>query len=657
LFMLKDGKRVTLKVPSTPRNPEQGALAALRALEMDLGEVGTLVHGSTVATNAVLERKGVPTGMITTDGFRDLLELQRQDKETIWDLAYRKPEALISRDMVREVKERVGPNSEVVVPLNAPDVKRAVQELVEEKGISSLAICFLHSYANPRHELMAAEIIRGMYPGLFLALSSDVLPEFREYERASTTALSAYVMPIMERYVGSMQKGLKPMGFKGKLHLMQSNGGILPARAASRHAIRFLFSGPAAGVTGATYLAQAAGLKDIITFDMGGTSTDVCLVTGGMPQITTEGGIDRLPIKVPVIDIVSVGAGGGSIARVDGGGMLRVGPQSAGAEPGPACYGRGGTESTVTDANVLLGYIRPHRFLGGHMKLDRCASERAFGGLASALGLSLEDAAEAVVKVANVNMIQAIRIVSTERGHDPRDYWLVAYGGAGPLHAVTLADELHLKGVLIPPSPSVLSAFGLLAADFRRDYTRTAIAMLKDDPPINTIFRSLREQAEMEFGGYGAPVEELAFTYSLDVRYSGQAFELQVPVEQSDLLSRPAEAIQERFQEQHARRYGHAGDPRQIELVNYRLLAVWPQELPGVQELGSSLSTPEPEMGEVMIGGRLLSCPFYQRAELGRGARVLGPSVIEEDTSSTVVPPGWSALIDGIGNIRLSPQD
>ena len=468
LVAVEGGKIVVTKVPSTPRSPDVGAFDALKASGIDLSTIEDLGHGSTVATNAVLERKGAAVAFVATAGFRDLLFMQRHDRRNIYDLFYAKPAPPVRRKDCFEVSERLNADGSVQNKLDEAKVKAELIPALKDGGYRAVAVCLLNAYANPAHEQRLAQLIGESLPGVLVTCSHQVAREFREFERASTTVLSAYVQPVIDGYLHRFENRLADAGFKGRFTVMQSNGGRLPAEAMRTSAITALYSGPAAGVVGATRQAARSGFKDLITFDMGGTSTDVCLVQEGRPSLASESEIDGLPIRTPVLDIVSVGAGGGSIAWVDDGGMLRAGPQSAGADPGPACYGRGGQQPTTTDAHVVIGTIRPEGFLGGKMKLDAAAARRVYAPLAERFSLSVEQAASAALQLADANIVRAIQLVSTERGRDPRDYALVPFGGAGPLHAARIAEELGISTIVVPPNAGVISAYGLVASDYTK---------------------------------------------------------------------------------------------------------------------------------------------------------------------------------------------
>jgi N-methylhydantoinase A len=645
----------TGKVFSTPSDPSDGVLAALHLLEAGQRAGAPLIHGSTVATNAIIERRGARVGLLVTAGFGDLLELQRQDRDSIYELHYRKPDPLVPRDLVREVPERLIASGEVLQPLDEAATREAARALLDV-GVTSIAVCLLHAYKNPVHERRARDIVMEMAPEAHVSLSSDVIAEFREYERASTATIDAFVKPVVDRYLAHLEAEAGALGISG-IWMMQSNGGILPSSYARDHPVHTLYSGPAAGVTGALTVARAAGIDDIITLDMGGTSTDVCLVTGGQPEITAESAIDRIPLKMPMIDIVSVGAGGGSIAWLDSGGMLQVGPRSAGASPGPVSYGLGGTEPTTTDANVARGLIRPEHFLGGRHQLDRAAAEKALATLAEASGLDNRRLPEDIYRIACATMSGAIRVVSVERGYDPRGYTLVAYGGAGPLHAAIVAEDLNIDHVLVPPYPGLMSAYGLLAGDFQRDFARTDVASLPalDLAAVRERFSRLQAGAREQLAAQDIDPDSAEAIMGLDMRYRGQGFELTVPITAADLDGARRDGLAEieaRFHELHRQRYGHSTPGEEVEAVTYRVSMIVPYPKP------RTLRSPEEERAQhetlpVVIDGVPADCAFYWRASLRLGDAFSGPAVIEEPTATTFVPPSWRLRVDEQTNLRL----
>jgi N-methylhydantoinase A len=653
----EDGVTVA-KVPSVPSNPDEGAFDALRESGIPFAKIDDLSHGSTVATNAVLERKGYPTAFVTTEGFRDILAMQRQNRTNIYDLRYQKPMPVVERKDSFEVPERILADGTVNRPLDEAAVERDLIPALRQGRYQAVAVCLLNGYANPEHERRLGEIIARHVPDILVTLASDITREFREYERASTTTLSAYVQPVIDRYIGRFEARLADDGFAGRFSVMQSNGGRLPAEGMRRSAISALLSGPAAGVMGATRQAQRSGFGDLITLDMGGTSTDVCLVAGGRPELTHEFNIEELPIRVPVLDINTVGAGGGSIVWIDDGGMLRAGPRSAGAEPGPACYGRGGKEPTITDAHIIRGTIRPQAFLGGRMKIDPEISRDAVAPLGERLEMTLEEVADSAVRVANANIVRAIQLVSTERGKDPRDYVMVAFGGAGPLHAAQVADDLGIRTILVPPNAGVVSAFGLLASDFVRfeNMTRRTVVDAGTPRVVNEVFAEMRQWVLADFAALGLN-GDLRLDFVADMRFVGQAFEVPVALDVGTLDSLTAAELRRLFTEAHHRIYFHGiAEDKQIEVVSYRLGVTSPLDtLPRLREAGSEGGAPEAVT--IYDGRGRQTGQVMARGALAIGLRVNGPALIEDDTSTILAPVGWMAEVDDQDNLIIRRED
>lgn len=647
-----DGHDIRIfKLLSTKANPAAALLAGMDALAVVPGAV--VSHGTTVATNAVLEHKGARTALITTAGFGDILAIGRQTRPALYRLAF-PPRWVPVPDALRfEVAERVAADGRVVIPL-AEEAAAAVLDAVVAAGAEALAVCLLFSFANPAHEQLIGRLAAGR--GLSVSLSSAILPEFREFERTATTVLNAYVSPLMTRYLDALEAGLAQREAEAghPLWIMQSSGGILDAATARREAVRTLLSGPAAGVAGVFHVARLAGYDHIITLDMGGTSTDVSLADGAIRR-TTEGSIEGWPVRVPMLDIHTVGAGGGSMAWVDAAGLLRVGPASAGSEPGPACYGRGGRDFTVTDANLLLGRLHPAHFLGGRMTLDRNAAEAAARPLAARLGLSVVELAEGVVRIADAAMEQAIRVISVARGFDPRAFTLVPFGGAGPMHALTLAAALGIGRVLVPRHPGVLSALGLTLADFTVDASRTVMcplhAMTADDlraalaPVLAQVHRALADQ--------GFADEAIRLEPALDLRYRGQSFELTVPADDGDPVAAAA-----RFHAAHRQRYGYARPEVPVELVNVRVTGRGLRPKPELPRVATA-SSPDPapaQVGETHLRaeGEWMRAPVYERALLRCGHRLVGPALVVQEDATTVLLPGWQADVDPWGHLVVS---
>jgi N-methylhydantoinase A len=650
-----EGTRVeVVKVASTPHSPDIGAYAALGAAGIPASEVTDLVHGSTVATNAILERKGARVAFVTTSGFRDILFLQRHDRRNIYDLRYAKPKPPVARQDCFEVTERVDAAGNIILPLDETALKTTLLPALAAGGYDAVALCLLSAYAAPEHELRVEALIRAALPQLRIACSHRVAREFREFERASTALLSAYVQPVIDRYLDRFEATLARAGFHGHFSVMQSNGGRLPATAMRQTAITALFSGPAAGVIGAIRQAGRSGRGNLITFDMGGTSTDVSLVMNGEPSLSPETEIDGLPVRTPVLDIVSVGAGGGSLVWIDDGGMLRVGPRSAGAMPGPACYGRGGTEPTVTDAHVVRGTIRPEAFLGGAMALDADRAHAAFHTIAARLGTDIAGAATAAIRLAVANIVRATQLVSTERGRDPRDYVLLPFGGAGPLLAAEIAEELGLSEILVPPNPGVVSALGLLSADFVRVSGITRRTRLNDAAPaiLRDAFAHFQQDAIAEFHDLGLD-GPLDFTLTAEMRFVGQAFEIAVEIDPADLPRLTAADLADRFTEAHRRVYFHGGEPgRQVEVVGLRFgVRRRLDALPVFRERPMTID--QPQTVSIHLHNGTVEARLLQAAHLDPGSITTGPALIEGYSSSIWLPPGWLAQPDSHGNLLM----
>jgi N-methylhydantoinase A len=640
LVALVDGRVVTAKVPSTPDNQARGVTAALEAARLDLGAVASFVHGSTVATNALLERRGARTALVTTEGFRDVLEIGRQNRPALYDLARDRPPALVPRELRFTVTERMGPDG-VLVPLDRGSLRAAV-EACREAEVEAVAVCLLFGFLHPAHEREVADALRRALPEVQVSLSSEVLPEFREYERCSTTVANGYLVPRLAAYLQSLADRVAAMGLPSPL-VMQSSGGAAEIGTAAANAASCLLSGPAGGVVGAAWVAGLSGSQDLLTFDMGGTSTDVAPVRGGAVQTTTESVVAGVPIKLPMVDVHSVSAGGGSIAWVDAGGALRVGPRSAGADPGPAAYGRGGTEPTVTDANLVLGYLPDGAALGGAIRLDRARAEAALRRVGERLGLDVEETARGILRVADAEMLRALRVISVERGLDPRELTLVAFGGAGGLHACALAEELGIGRILVPLAAGVLSALGLAIADIRRDQVRPFLTGLEAADPagVEACFAALEAKARGQFAD-DAP---LGLDRLADARYQGQSFELTVPA--GDLSG-----LAGRFHAEHERRYGHRMEDEAVELVNLRLVATVPTAKPDLRAQPARRDA-APARRRACLDDGWQDIDVYDRAALGPGSELQGPAVVEFAESTLLALPGWRVRVDEIGTLVL----
>ncbi len=660
-LVVADGAGVRVaKVPSTPDAPEIGALDAIDAAGIDLATVSDLVHGSTVATNAVLERKGARVCLFVTQGTRDLLLLQRHTRDAIYDIHYQKPVPVVPRSATVEIAERVAADGAVLTPLEPQAARRTVAAALDEAPdapFDAAAISLLNSYANPAHEEALAALVRAHAPGLTVATSHEVCRAFREYERTATTALSAYVQPVIERYLTRLVSALAARGFTGTFSIMQSNGGRMPAAAMARNAIAALFSGPAAGVVGAVRAVAAAGHTNLITLDMGGTSTDVSLVQEGAPALAPMTTIDRLPVKTPVVDIVTVGAGGGSIAWADDGGLLRVGPRSAGAHPGPACYGRGGTEPTVTDAHLTRGSLQAGSFLGGAMRVEREASLAALDGLAARFDDTIERLADDTVRVAEANIVRAIQQVSTERGRDPRDYVIVPFGGAGPLHAARVAEELGVRKVVVPRNAGVLSAAGLLLSDYVHFRTRAGKIALDETgiADVRTTLATLEDEATAYLRGIGI-TEDLRFERALEMRYVGQAFEVSVALPEDAAERLDAAAVTALFAAEHHRIFEFSKPPdRPVEIVSVRLGARTPAPTLPASPAPARVARDTTTI-TLIDRGETIACRTRARAALGAEPHP-GPLLIEDETSTIYVPAGWQTAADPHGNAVITQRE
>lgn len=637
LVFWRAGTLTTLKVPSTPTDPAQAVLDGVRRLVPD-GERFVLLHGSTVATNALLERRGARVVLVTNQGFEDVIEIGRQNRPQLYALVGHRPPPLVAREDRIGIPGRLDPHGEEVAPLD-PSVLEALATLVEERQAGSVAVCLLHAYANPAHERAVAEALDPT--GLPLSVSSELLPEFREYERTSTTVVNAYVAPVMSRYLGR----LSDEAGAERVTIMGSNGGALPVARARREPVHTVLSGPAGGVVGALDWARRVGHAHVLSFDMGGTSTDVSLCPGQALR-TREFDIDGQPVAVPVIDIHTVGAGGGSLARLDAGGALRVGPQSAGADPGPICYGRGGTGVTVTDAHVWLGRLPVDAFLGGESSIDREAVRGPLQALAEGLGGTLEAAAEGVLAVADAAMERALRVISVERGYDPADFAVVAFGGAGALHVAELARRLGAARALVPPDPGLLSAYGMLASPVTRELSRTVLASTDRgdvDDVLARVFDELEQQGRDEMLAEGAHEEELVAERWVDARYAGQSFELRVP----------ADRWAAHFHDLHDERYGYRRTATPVEAVTLRVVVTAPPVAIEAPRLAAAAASPPLEGTRVFHGGRDLEAVRVWRRDLAEGHVIEGPAVVQEYSATTWVPPEWRVEVDSWGCLHL----
>jgi N-methylhydantoinase A/oxoprolinase/acetone carboxylase beta subunit len=669
-FMLYDTESGAVhvhKVASTPEQPERAMVSGLDELCSSAGlapsDVTGVFHGTTIATNAVLEHEGAVVGMITTRGYRDVVHIGRHQRPLHYSVMQDIPwqaRPLARRRHRKVVTERiVPPTGEVLVPLDEDEVRVAARELSAE-GVDAVAVCFLFSYLNPAHERRAAEIVQEEMPDAFVTTSVDIVPQFREIERFTTATISAFVGPKTGSYLDRLASGLEGQGVDGELHVMMSSGGVASERSAAERPVTLLMSGPAAGILGGQWAGGLAGRRQLITFDMGGTSADIGIVTpDGIAEASArDTWIGGYPLLVPMLDVHAIGAGGGSIAYVDEGGAFRVGPRSAGADPGPACYGYGGEEPTISDAHVVLGRLDPDRFLGGRMKLDRDAAGDAVGRLAEQLGLPLVETAEGILTIANSNMARAIRSRTIEKGHDPREFALVAFGGAGPLHAAEVADLLGIPEVLVPPYPGITSASGLLTSDLKYDQMRTVFQLQGsvDVERMNRELDGLEAELRERLVRDHVPDESITVIRALDCRYVGQGYELRITLDDGPFT----EAELEKFHRLHEREYGSAyGDP--IEIVNARVTAIGRR--PPLQELPVASGSFEEALladgtGHFRTNGSLEAAPtrYYDRGTLPLDEPFDGPAVVFHPDTTTVVPPGWRGRADRSGNLLLTKE-
>jgi N-methylhydantoinase A len=663
----RDGELGLAKASSTPDDFARGVLETVEKARLEPDDTSFFVHGSTVVINALTERTGARTGLITTAGFRDVLEIGRANRSDIYNFAFRKPEPFIPRSLRLEVPERVDYKGEVLRPLDEEAVRQAVRRLTTE-GVEAIAICFLHSYANPAHERRAAAIAREEAPALAVTASCEVTREWREYERTNTAVLNAYVQPTATRYLGSLERDLGRLGVRADaLHAMQSNGGIASFAQARATPIRMVESGPVAGVIGAIAIGRLLGEGDIISLDIGGTTAKSSLIQGGAARTTSEYKIEwtpafpGYPLMVPVVDIVEIGAGGGSIAWVDQAGALKVGPRSAGAVPGPACYGRGGAEPTLTDANLLAGRINPGYFLGGEIALDVEAARRAVRAVAEPFGLSEGEAALGIIRLANASMDNLLRLVSVRRGFDPRDFVLVAFGGGGSMHAAALARGLHIGRVVVPVAPGHFSAWGMLMADLRADFVRTLIVRTDrvDAPGLTAVLDELGRAAADYFAREGLDPGRVVGQRSADMRYLGQEHTVKVPLPDGRLTADSLAEIEGRFHALHEQRFTFRLDGSAIEFVNFHLTAFGAVEKPRPRAIRPAGDPRGARKGARQVDfderGRHESA-IYERSRLGAGARLAGPAVVEEPAASTVLFPGDRLTVDDYGNLIIEVE-
>ncbi|CAM3624755.1 Acetone carboxylase beta subunit [Bordetella sputigena] len=655
----ESGNTVFHKVPSTPHDPSEaihrGITELISGNALDPADIRHIGHGTTVATNLVIERKGAHCGLITTRGFRDILDIGRQTRPHNFDYGVRKPEPLAPRRWRKEVRERIDAHGAVAEPLDEDDVRRAALELKAD-GVDAIAICYLHAYRNPDHETRSRDIVKEILPDAYICLSSEVLPEFREYERFSTTVLNAKVGPRMQSYLANFLARVKEAGIPQEPFTIHSNGGLMSVEAVRRFPVKTCLSGPAAGVVGAATMGRLIGYPDLVTFDVGGTSTDVSLIADGQAMFSASRSVAGYPVKTPMVDIHVIGAGGGSLTWLDDAGSLKVGPESAGAVPGPVGYGRGGQRPTLTDAQIALHRLNPEAVLDGRMPIYADAAKAALREqVARPLGMSLEAAAEGIIRIANANMSRAIRAVSTERGYDLSRFALFAFGGAGPLHALGVARECGIPTVIVPPAPGNMCARGILLTDISFDFVASEISLVEAGgwPRIGERFAALREAADGWLDDEQVPAPDRRYECHIDARYVGQNFEVQVPMDLVDGDGLPAFAAA--FHAAHEKEYGYSVPTRPIEIINCRMKAIGTIAKAPLERRAADGTNAPRGRRDIHFGADRgwLPADVYHRDDLGAGARIAGPAVIEEMSSTTVLEPDQSLTVDAYGNLII----
>jgi N-methylhydantoinase A len=671
LLDTETGGLLVEKVASTPKNPALGVLDGVGkfiARGVAPGEIGFFAHGTTITTNALLEMRGAKVGLLITRGYRAVQEIQNQARDgNLFDYFYAKPAAIAPQSLTREISERCDYAGQVLVPLDAAAVRQAAREL-KAAGVESIAVCYLFSFMNPAHEQETRALIQAEFPSVHVSLSSEVLPRIREWPRLSTTLLNAYLEPVMVHYIAHLNAGLDAAGLATQQRfLMQSNGGVMPfsAAIAGGRTVHTLFSGPAAGAQASAHLARDDARTGLVTLDMGGTSADIAFIEGGAPLEITEGVIARRQVDVPALDMTTISAGGGSIAWIDGGGFLNVGPQSAGADPGPACYGRGGTRPTVTDADLVCGYLNSDYFLGGAQTLDVAAARAALAAhIADPLRMDVIAAAAGIQRIVDMRMADEVRVFAAKRGVDLSAFTLLPFGGAGAVHAAAVAEELGMRRILVPARPGAFSALGLLCTDVVHDYIRSELRPLAEISAerAEEVFRQLEERARAELAAEGMRPADARFARELDLRYTGQGYELRTPLDGLFIGMLTADSLgaaRDRFDERHAQIHGHAAKERPVEIVSYRLrvrVAV-PKYEPRAQ---AAPPAPRPAAGAIKgrrraaFNSTIMEATLYERDRLDIGASIAGPAIVEQFDATTVIPSGWSGQVDGYRNLILA---
>lgn len=668
VFNLETGELFHYKDSSTPGDPSRaivkGVKDVLEIKKAQARDVVYLAHGTTVGTNALIEKKGARVGLITTEGFKDLMEIGNQKRPSLYDLQAQKPVPLIPSGCNIGVRERIRYDGSVYTPLDEENVRQAVRQL-KQYGVQAIAVCTLFSFIKPAHENRIKEIIAEEYPEVYTTISSELAPEFREYSRMSTTVLNSYLGPVMKKYVNNFQTSVREMGIQAEPYITQSNGSIISIKETIDCPIKCAVSGPSAGVVAASFIGRQCNADKIITFDMGGTSADISLIENFTPQVSNEREVEGYPARIPMINIITIGAGGGSIAQIDEGGALKVGPKSAGAVPGPACYGRGGTQPVVTDANIVLGKLNQKRILGGRMEvyldlaheaLDRCICEKS--------GLSRAQAANGIITVVNSNMVRAVRSVSVEKGYDVREFSLMAFGGAGPLHACEVAKELGIRQVIIPPHPGTLCSLGLLLADTKFDMSRTLIleGKVENLPKFNEQFADMIHQGSEALDREGVTKERRCFEFAVDMRYQRQNFEISIPVPTGEMTEQDLRRAIADFHAEHKRSYGYCNEQAPVQFVSYRASAIGIIDKPEMTEQPLCPAAPAPvplETRSVLFQGEseYRPTPVYRRESFIPGQSIAGPCICEQMDTTLVVPESWIIHVDGYGNLKIDYEE
>ncbi len=647
------------KVATTPANPADGVLEGFQKADVSAETIGYFVHGTTLGINAMLTRSGAKVAIITTKGFRDVYLLGRTDRIPMYDFKYRKPESLVPRYLSFEIEERLNYKGEVLTPFNHQQAREVVKQ-IQEHGVQSVAVCFLHSYANPDHELAMEKVLNEVAPELSVTLSHQLNREYREYERTSTTVIDAYVKPITRTYLTRLDSELRDGGFDGNFLMTRSGGGAMTLETAKEQPVHLVLSGPAGGVIGGAYLGKLIGQPNLITFDMGGTSLDASLIAEGEPTIENQQVFQTLPISIPTIDIHTIGSGGGSIAWVDDGGHLQVGPKSAGADPGPACYSKGGEDATFTDAALVVGYLDAENFLGGEITIDPALAENAIQQLADKLGMSLNDVAAGIVHISEAKMAGAVRVISIERGYHPKDFALCAFGGGGAFVAANVARELGIPRAIIPPGPGNFSAFGMLMVDVVHDFSQTNITGLADldVTAVNEVYATLHQQGEEALSADGFDADRRKYIPTAELRYRGQEHAVNIPIPSMNLTADDIPNIVNTFNAVHQQQYGHSMMKDPIEIVTFRLRAVGllPRpDLPKIQQGSGNIDPAHKGNRQVYNRGRLgfVEYQVYDRMKLGAGDTIQGPAIIEEPSSTTMVHASDTLTVGEYGELQI----